>query len=104
MFGTPGIDVDDLAWIERDQFVYFMEMEHHLNDPVDWPRFRSGLVNALAAAYGWDPGDTARVAGDVSGLLDAARQVADPTRDWERFCDEVWAAVRLGRAVLAGER
>jgi len=106
MFGTPGIDVDDLPWIERDQFVYFMEMEHHLNDPGDWPRFREGLVAALATAFGWDPShalDDARHDDEVLVLLEAARQVADPAVNWNGFVDEVWSGTRaIGKAAPSG--
>lgn len=85
MFDEPGIDVDDVAWIERDQFVYFVEMERQLNDPADWPRFRSGLVEALAAAFGLS------LDRDVAGaVLDGLRCAHDPVVDWDGFKAQLW--------------
>lgn len=34
MFDKPGIGPEDLAWIERDPYVYYVEMAHHLGDPA----------------------------------------------------------------------
>lgn len=90
MFDGPGISVDDVAVIEREQFVYFMEMERETGDVSDWSAFRAGLGDAIATALGWEPADAQRGA-EVIALLDAACEVADPSTDWPRFSDEVWA-------------
>lgn len=96
----PGIDIEDLASIERDQFVYFMAMEHELNDPTDWPKFREGLVNALAVAYGWDPSAEAwsQRRQHAVDVLDGARGAANPSTDWLKFRDKVWQGIRIARS------
>lgn len=90
MFDEPGIDVDEVAWIERDQFVYFMEMEHQLGDPGDWGRFRIGLADALGAAFGWGSHACDRAA---LQLLDEVRETIDPEAEWDRFLESVWSAL-----------
>lgn len=97
MFDDPGIDVDEIAWIERDQFVYFMEMEHQLGDPTDWPAFRVGLGEALAAAFGWLPEAPEGTDDAVLGRLDSARETADPTTEWDRFLEAVWSTLSRRR-------
>lgn len=56
MFDEPGIDLgSDLAWIQRDQYVYYLEMAHALGvlgNPDDWASFRADLAEALAAHDG----------------------------------------------------
>jgi hypothetical protein len=106
MFESPGIDADDMAWIERDQFVYFTEMERQLGDPRDWPRFRHGLALTLQAALGIDPctvegghvgGAVTGVAPPVLASLDSARRRHDPATEWDGFIDRVWSDRRLLR-------
>ena len=33
MFDRPGIDLDDLVWIHRDQFVHYLQLAFALGDP-----------------------------------------------------------------------
>ena len=47
-----GIGLEEIFFIQREQFVYFLEMERRLNHPTDWEAFRLGLVGALTAAWG----------------------------------------------------
>ncbi|MBA2529269.1 MAG: hypothetical protein H0V19_04805 [Euzebyales bacterium] len=54
MFDRPGIGVEDLAWIHRDQFVYYVQLAHALGDPTDWSGLRHDLLRALTAAFGLD--------------------------------------------------
>ncbi len=56
MFDGPGIGVEDLAWIHRDQFVHYVQLAHALGDPTDWSRLRHDLLRALTAAFGLDAG------------------------------------------------
>lgn len=85
MFDQPGIGIEDIAWIQRDQFVYYVEMERALNDATDWPRFRDGLLQALQAAFGLniDPRQ-------VTDLLERLRSCHDPVTDWPAFFDALW--------------
>lgn len=85
MFDQPGIGIDDIAWIQRDQFVYYLEMERALGDPGDWSRFRSDLLQALQAAFGIDI-DTEQ----VLELLDRMSTLHDPLTDWPAFFEALW--------------
>lgn len=96
MFEVPGIDADDVAWIERDQFIYFTEVERELSDPNDWPRFKHDLARALTTALALPPMESDDDTGasgirpPVSALLDRIRRRHDPTFEWERFQDRLW--------------
>lgn len=43
MFDRAGIAAEELAWIQRDQFVYYVELAYALSDPHDWPVLRQHL-------------------------------------------------------------
>ena len=99
------------AWIERDQFVYFVTMARELGDPGNWATFRDQLVAALRAAWGLDAmwSDLAadrqqRRRGDrlatAYEIVDAARLRHDPLTDWDKYFDALWAA----RAPLVDSR
>ena len=96
MIDVPGIAAQDLADIERDQFVYFTEMERHLGDPANWTSFRAGLALAIRTALGLDVtnGDSADTddarARTPEAILETAWQSHDPAVDWDRFIDRVW--------------
>lgn len=91
------------AWIERDQFVYFVTMARELSDPGNWGEFRDRLVAALRAAWGLDalrlnlPADdqerrrAQRIAA-VYEIVDAIRARHDPLTDWDAYFDALWAA------------
>ena len=98
VWGTP-------AFIERDQFVYYLTLAHELADPTDWPAFRSELVAALTAAWGldtrWTDLDTTAQQQKVDDrrrraflLVDQIRTDHDPAVDWPRFFDALWDARR----------
>lgn len=45
--GESGIDLGrDREWIQRDLYVYHLEMAHAFGDPTDWATFRSDLAHA----------------------------------------------------------
>ncbi len=98
MFDRPGdgIGVDDLAWIYRDEYVYYVELAHALGDPGDWPRFQQDLLRALTAAFGHDAhpvngeGLTARQRRTLQ-LLDEICRRYDPATDWPAFFDTLWS-------------
>ena len=91
------------AWIEREQFVYFVTMARELGDPGDWSTFRDQLVAALRAAWGLDTiwlhlaaeeqqrRRAARIA-TAYEVVDAVRGGHDPLTQWEAFSDALWAA------------
>jgi hypothetical protein len=96
MFHQPGITIDDLAWIHRDQFVHYLQLAHALGDPHDWPQLRQDLLRALTAAFGLDasighgdqPSPRQRRALE---LLDEVRREHDPATDWPAFFDTLWS-------------
>ncbi len=100
MFGEPGIDLgEDLEWIHRDQYVYYLEMAHALGDPTDWASFRSDLAAALGAAFSlyrtppWaDRRSTEdlRTRQQVLDVLDSVRFRHHPAGDWDSFFDALW--------------
>ncbi len=111
MFAERGIGAGDLRWIQRDQFVYFVELEHELSDPRDWPRFRENLAEALNAAFGLDSVgvDADRAGGEptvfssrgrVLQVLEEIRCQHDPVTDWSRFFDALWERRRVLREDL----
>ena len=91
------------AWIEREQFVYFVTMARELGDPGDWSAFRDQLVAALRAAWGLDTiwlhltGEeqqrrrSSRIA-TAYEVVDAVRGDHDPLTQWEAFADALWDA------------
>ncbi|HEX2029175.1 MAG TPA: hypothetical protein VHF25_14370 [Nitriliruptorales bacterium] len=96
MFDRPGIGIDDLPWIHRDQFVHYVELAHALSDPHDWPQLREGLLRALTAAFGLDAGNRNGHRLTTSQrraleLLDEIRCHHDPAADWSAFFDTLWA-------------
>lgn len=99
MFDEPGFGPEDFALIERDQYVYYVEMARHLGDPTDWAAFRSDLAEALAAAFGLNetpPSADQRSVEDLRtrqrtlDVLDAIRFRHDPATDWDVFFDVLW--------------
>ncbi len=102
------LDVDDdptvvgtSAWIERDQFDYFVTMARELGDPGNWATFRDQLVAALKAAWGLDavwlnlPVDQQRHRrlrriSDAYELVDESRSRHDPVTNWDGFVEGLW--------------
>ena len=106
MFDLPGISVDDLPWIHREEFVHYVELAYALGDPGDWPHLRTDLLRALTAAFGLD-GD-AMASGGLThrqqralGLLDDVRRQHDPASNWPAFFDTLWSRRHAIRADLA---
>lgn len=96
MFDLPGISVDDLPWIHRDQFVHYIELAHALGDPADWPGFRTDLLRALTAAFGLDA--PSRSAAELTPrqhravqLLEDIHREHEPATDWRRFFKALWS-------------
>ena len=95
--------VGSSAWIEREQFVYFVTMARELGDPADWPTFREQLVSALRAAWGLDTiwlhltadeqrrRRASRIAAAYE-VVDAVRGARDPLTQWATFFDALWEA------------
>lgn len=96
VFGTA-------AFVERDQFVYFVTLARELYDPADWPGFRGELVAALNAAWGLDtiwsdlPAGVQRQRTETRlqralELVDEVRRLHDPLSDWDRYAAALWDA------------
>ena len=95
MFDRPGIGIEDLPWIHRDQFVHYLQLAHALSDPHDWSRLREDLLQALTAAFGLDAinanGERLTPAQQRAlDLLDEIRHDHDPAADWPAFFDTLW--------------
>ena len=85
-----GIGQEEIAWIQRDQFAYYLEVERRIADPADWEDFRLRLVVALTAAWGLDTRYPARLLRHellsipqrrALHLLDHIHQDHDPSTD-----------------------
>ena len=85
----PGIGVNDLPWIHREQFVHYLTVARSTEDATDWPTFRHVVLEALAAALGLDD-EEARLRG-AAEVVDAARRDYDPAARWSEFMEAVWA-------------
>lgn len=101
MFATHGIDREELAAIQRDQFVHYLGMAQALGDVGDWPGLRGRVVDALRAAWALDgvrdDRDTeleeARVRSRIAAaqeLVDQAARRHSPVRDWDGFARQLW--------------
>ena len=95
MFDRPGIGLDDLPWIHRDQYVHYVELAHALSNPHDWPQLRRDLLDALTAAFGLGRGDSNGYAFTSQQrralvVLDEIRGQHDPATDWPAFFDALW--------------
>ena len=94
MFEQPGIGVEDLAWIHRDQFVHYVQLAHALGDPRDWPRFREDLMRALTAVFGLTAANTNGALPPrqrrALEILDEIRPHHHPATDWPAFFDTLW--------------
>lgn len=93
MHRPRGIELNDLAWIQRDQFVHYLSLARATQDPDDWPTFRHALVDALSAAFGLDHEPEGRGAGRAAAvsLVDTTRPTHDPTEAWPDFMAALWA-------------
>ena len=93
MHGPYGMGVDDLAWIQRDQFVHYLGLARATHGAAEWPTYRQALLEALIAAFGLDhqtDGHGVRRAAAVA-LLDTIGPTHDPVDDWHAFMETLWA-------------
>jgi hypothetical protein len=95
MFDQAGIDVEDLPWIHRDQFVHYVGLAHALGDAGNWARFREDLLRSLTAAFGLvrsANGDRITPSEHHAlQVLDQVRHQHDPATDWPAFFDLLWS-------------
>lgn len=92
MIAQRGIGVDDLAWIQRDQFVHYLTVARATTDPDHWPTFRQAVVEALTAAFGLDNCADAHDLRQSTAIevLDAIRSTCDPATSWPEFMASLW--------------
>ena len=94
---NDGISVNEVAWIQREQFLHFINGARRDGNPDDWASFRLVLADALDAAFGFESADTPcpdahrRAALDV---VDRSRATSDPVSCWASVVDGVWARRR----------
>lgn len=96
-----GID-EQLDWIQREQFTYYLTLAYMVTDPTDWPAFRRALYGGLEAALGLAPPRPAgpypdpRATQDPEpqqralALLDEIRDRFDPAINWLGFAFALW--------------
>lgn len=106
MFDQPGIGVEDLPWIQRDQFVHYLQLARSLGDGHDWPRLRLDLLGGLTAAFGLNARHThadelTPSQCGVLELLDEVRHQHNPATDWPAFFDTLWTRRHAIRPDLA---
>lgn len=51
---ADGFD-EQLEWIRREQFTYYLTIAYMVTDPTDWPAFRRAVYVGLEAALGLVP-------------------------------------------------
>ena len=105
MFDRSGISTDDLSWIQRDEFVHYVELAYGVSDAHDWTRFREALLAALTAAFALDAdshgGRLSPRQRRALQLLDEIRREHDPAADWPAFFDTLWSRRHAIRPDLA---
>jgi len=94
------VDCDNdrlFAWVEREQFAYYLTVAYMSADPADWPSFRRAIHGALLAALYLDrhlDADTsAPEAPDqqhAMRLLDDIGERYNPAVAWAGFVLELW--------------
>jgi hypothetical protein len=92
-----GDDDQLFAWVERDQFAYYLTIAYMTADPNDWPPFRRAIHGALVAALCLDrhlardvPADEAPDELHAMRLLDDVRRRYNPAVTWAGFVLELW--------------
>jgi hypothetical protein len=95
MFDRPGIGLDDLPWIHRDQYVHYVELAHALSNPHDWPLLRRDLLDSLTAAFGLGrcDGNGDAFTSQQRRALEVLHEIRgqhDPATDWPAFFDALW--------------
>lgn len=94
---SDGISGDDVAWIQRDQFLHYINGTRLHGDPGDWASFRLILAEALGAAFGFDNVDARSYDAErlaALGVVDRTCATSPPTTCWQDFVDGVWARRR----------
>ena len=94
-----GVGPEEIGWIQREQFAYFLEAERRITDPADWRTFRLRLVVALTASWGLDTRYPAHLLRHellsipqrrALHLLDHIHLHRNPVSDWTAFREALW--------------
>ncbi len=95
------------AWVEREQFAYYLTVAYMSADPTDWSSFRRAIHGALVATLYLDrhldadtPAHEAPDQQDAVRLLDDIRDRYNPAVNWAGFVLELWARRREFRLAL----
>jgi len=93
---------EQLDWIRREQFTYYLTIAYMVTDPTDWPAFRRAIYGGLEAALGLAPPRPTgpypdpRATPDPEpqrqalALLDEIRDRFDPAINWLGFAFTLW--------------
>jgi hypothetical protein len=100
-------DHQQFAWVEREQFAYYLTVAYMTADPNDWPSFRRAIHGALVAALALNrhlaqdtrPDEAPRQQ-QAMRLLDDARNRYNPAVTWAGFVLELWARRREFRLAM----
>lgn len=99
VFEDRGFVPAEIAWVQHEQFHYYMELARQEGDPRDWKTFRLSLLHSLTGAFGLgslrpfeDPREGSLTVDQerVAGLLDQIRDQLDPATEWFAFVKVLW--------------
>lgn len=100
MFEERGFGAAEIAWVQHEQFHYYLELARQDGDARDWATFRLSLLHSLTAAFGLgspkpfeEPRECSFTADQerVAGMLDQVRGQLDPETEWFAFVKVLWA-------------
>ena len=99
------------AWVEREQFAYYLTVAYMSADPTDWPSFRRAIHGALVATLYLDRHLAADASPDgvpdqrhAMRLLDDIRDRYNPAVTWAGFVLELWTRRREFRLAMEHRR
>lgn len=110
MYEEAGFGPTEIAWVQHEQFHYYLELAGQDDDARDWKTFRLSLLHSLTAAFGLgspkpfeEPRGGSFTADQrrVAGMLDQIRGQLDPETEWFAFVKVLWGRRGEIRADLA---
>jgi hypothetical protein len=110
VFEGHGFGLAEIAWVQHEQFHYYLELARQDGDARDWKTFRLSLLHSLTAPFGLgsrkpfeEPREGSFTADQerVARLLDQLRGEVDPETEWFAFVKLLWGRRGEIRADLA---